>query len=52
MMKKSYDLLMEHPVNNKRIAEGKRPANSIWLWGEGTKPKLDSFKGKFGNPLL
>ena len=48
MVKKSYDLLMEHPVNKKRIAEGKRPANSIWLWGEGTKPKLDSFKGKFG----
>lgn len=48
MMKKSYDLLMEHHVNKKRIAEGKRPANSIWLWGEGTKPKLDSFKGKFG----
>ena len=48
MMKKSYDLLMEHPVNKKRISEGKRPANSIWLWGEGTKPKLDSFKGKFG----
>lgn len=48
MMKKSYDLLMEHPINKKRIAEGKRPANSIWLWGEGTKPKLDSFKGKFG----
>ena len=48
MMKKSYDLLMEHPVNKKRITEGKRPANSIWLWGEGTKPKLDSFKGKFG----
>lgn len=48
MMKKSYDLLMEHPVNKKRIAEGKRPANSIWLWGEGTKPKLDSFKDKFG----
>lgn len=48
MMKKSYDLLMEHPINKKRISEGKRPANSIWLWGEGTKPKLDSFKGKFG----
>ncbi len=48
MMKKSYPLLMEHPVNKKRISEGKRPANSIWLWGEGTKPKLDSFYGKFG----
>ncbi len=48
MMKKSYSLLMEHPVNKRRIAEGKRPANSIWLWGEGTKPGLDSFYGKFG----
>ena len=48
MMKESYDFLMQHPVNKKRISEGKHPANSIWLWGEGTKPKLDSFKGKFG----
>ena len=43
MMKKSYDFLMQHPVNRKRIAEGKRPANSIWLWGEGTKPSLGNF---------
>ena len=48
MMKKSYDFLMEHPVNKKRIAEGKRPANSIWLWGEGTKPSLPDFKAKYG----
>lgn len=48
MMKKSYDLLKDHPVNKKRIAEGKRPANSCWFWGEGTKPLLDSFYGKFG----
>lgn len=48
MMKKSYDLLKNHPVNKKRIAEGKRPANSCWFWGEGTKPLLDSFYGKFG----
>ena len=48
MMKESYDFLMEHPVNKKRIAEGKRPANSIWLWGEGTKPSLPDFKEKFG----
>lgn len=47
MMKKSYDLLKDHPVNKKRIAEGKRPANSCWFWGEGTKPLLDSFYGKF-----
>lgn len=48
MMKASYDFLMEHPVNRRRIAEGKRPANSIWLWGEGTKPALPDFKAKYG----
>lgn len=47
MMKKSYDLLKDHPVNLERIKRGKRPANSIWLWGEGTKPALDSFYDKF-----
>ena len=41
LMKKSYDLLKDHPVNQARIARGKRPANSIWLWGEGTKRFLD-----------
>ena len=44
MMKESYDLLKDHPVNKKRIAEGKRPANSIWLWGEGKKPILPKFE--------
>lgn len=44
MMKESYELLKDHPVNLKRIKEGKRPANSIWLWGEGTKPALCSFE--------
>lgn len=48
MMKKSYMLLKDHPINQKRVREGKRPANSCWFWGEGTKPLLDSFYGKFG----
>ena len=48
MMKESYDFLKDHPVNRKRIAEGKRPANSIWLWGEGKKPMLPSFENLFG----
>ena len=48
LMKKGYDLLKDHPVNQARIARGKRPANSIWLWGEGTKPLLDNFSEKFG----
>lgn len=48
LMKKSYDLLKDHPVNKARVENGRRPANSIWLWGEGTKPRLDSFTSKFG----
>lgn len=48
MMKESYDLLKDHPVNKKRIAEGKSPANSIWLWGEGSKPALADFKETYG----
>ena len=48
MMKESYNILKDHPVNKKRIAEGKRPANSIWLWGEGTKPNLPLFKDLYG----
>lgn len=48
MMKESYELLKNHPVNLKRITHGKKPANAIWLWGEGTKPVLESFEDKFG----
>lgn len=48
LMKKSYDILKDHPVNKKRVAEGKNPANSIWLWGEGRKPALEDFKEKNG----
>ena len=48
MMKESFELLNNHPVNKKRVALGKRPANSIWLWGEGTKPSLPNFYEKYG----
>lgn len=48
MMKKSYKILSAHPVNQARIAQGKRPANSIWLWGEGTRPALQNFKDRWG----
>ena len=47
LMKKSVAVLKDHPVNLKRIAEGKRPANSIWLRGERTKPQMVSFYDKF-----
>ncbi len=48
LMKKSYDLLKDHPINKAREERGRKPANSIWLWGEGTKTILDSFQSKFG----
>ncbi len=47
-MKRSAELLKNHPVNQARIAAGKNPANSVWFWGEGTKPKLANFEQKFG----
>ena len=48
LMKKSYDILKDHPVNKARAARGLHPANSIWLWGEGTKPQIENFKQKNG----
>lgn len=48
MMKKSYNILKNHPVNLARKAKGKRPANSIWLWGEGTRPAFSPFEEIFG----
>ena len=47
MMKKSHELLSDHPINKDRIARGLNPANSLWIWGEGTKPMLSTFKEKF-----
>ncbi len=48
LMRKSYDILEHHPVNEARRARGLRPANSIWLWSPGKKPALPSFKQKWG----
>ncbi|MCT4542511.1 MAG: cofactor-independent phosphoglycerate mutase [Vallitalea sp.] len=47
MMELSYKLLKDHPINIKRKEKGLRPANSIWIWGEGTKPNLTSFYEKY-----
>lgn len=47
LMKKSYEILKDHPVNQARKARGLRTANSIWLWGEGKKPALSSFQEKY-----
>lgn len=48
MMEKSFDFLNDHPINQKRAAEGKNKANSLWFWGAGTKPALSNFKEKTG----
>lgn len=48
MMKKSYEILRNHPLNIERKAKGLNPANCCWFWGAGTKPMLDSFKSKTG----
>ena len=46
MMKKSYEILVNHPINIKRKELGLNPANSAWFWGAGTRPALSSFEEK------
>ncbi len=41
-------LLNNHPINNQRIAEKKLPANSIWLWGHGRKPVMETYQQRYG----
>lgn len=48
MMKRSFEVLMAHPINVSRMEQGLEPANCLWLWGEGTKPKLENFAEKYG----
>ena len=48
MMEKSFDLLKDHPVNKARVVAGRRPANCIWLWGEGKRPALQPFEALYG----
>ncbi|MCH4888513.1 cofactor-independent phosphoglycerate mutase [Acidaminobacter sp. JC074] len=46
--KKSYEILKDHPINLDRVKRGLNPANMMWIWGEGRKPKLDAFKELYG----
>lgn len=48
LIKRSYEILNDHPINKKRIAQGKNPANAIWFWGEGTRPSIENFEEKYG----
>lgn len=48
LMQAAKPALQDHPVNKRRIAAGKRPANAIWLWGQGPAPVMPSFAEKYG----
>ncbi|NLV24865.1 MAG: cofactor-independent phosphoglycerate mutase [Deltaproteobacteria bacterium] len=48
LMNSSMLLFAEHPVNKARIAAGKAPANSIWLWGQGKAPRISTLQDRFG----
>lgn len=48
MMERSYDILDRHPINVERERKGLNKANSLWFWGAGTRPALQSFTEKTG----
>ena len=48
LMETASAVLQDHPVNRDRRARGLNPANAVWFWGEGTKPKLDSLQHLYG----
>ena len=52
MMRRSYEILKDHPLNLERKKKGLRPANCCWFWGAGTRPALTSFYEKFGKKGL
>jgi 2,3-bisphosphoglycerate-independent phosphoglycerate mutase len=48
LTRESWALLKDHPVNRRRRAAGQDPANSIWLWSPGRRPKMWTFADRFG----
>ncbi len=48
LTERSRELLAEHPINVRRRAEGRDPANSVWLWSPGVRPKMWTFRERFG----
>ena len=47
LMLSSTNIFHAHPVNRQRIKAGKKPANSIWLWGQGKKINLPTYEKKY-----
>jgi len=48
LMEASFEVLVNHPLNKSRLEHGKRAANSIWLWGQGKRPSMPTFREKYG----
>ncbi|HNS14373.1 MAG TPA: cofactor-independent phosphoglycerate mutase [Syntrophorhabdaceae bacterium] len=48
LMERAQAFLASHPLNKRRESEGRRPANSVWLWGQGKKARFPSFKDLYG----
>ena len=48
IVKKSCEILKDHPINIKRMQNGQNPGNCAWLWGAGKKTVLERFEGKYG----
>ena len=48
LMAASREIFEDHPVNRKRRAQGKLAGNSIWLWGQGKAPRMETFVEKYG----
>jgi 2,3-bisphosphoglycerate-independent phosphoglycerate mutase len=48
LMEASKPILAEHPVNKRRVAEGKKPATQVWLWGQGKAPTVTPFRQTYG----
>lgn len=48
LMRRSVRILENHSLNKDRIINGKKPANSLWFWGQGKKPSIPTFMDKYG----
>jgi len=48
LTRRSWPILQDHPVNQRRRAAGQDPGNSIWLWSPGKRPKMWTFPDRFG----
>jgi len=48
LIRSSWPILAQHPVNQVRRERGQKPATSIWLWGQGRAPQMPTLQERFG----